>query len=552
LFQQPAGVQVPFLKTRVRFALAATAGVLLALAFPTPGIAGLAWIAPGLLAFSALGLRGGEAFRIGYVGGLAFWLLSIRWLLLMPVTGLPIVGWAALSAYVALYFGIWTWLVSRFPRPCDPASATDTGPGSGDEGDVSWGRRALWALSGAGAWVSLEMLRGWLFSGFPWNPIGVTQYQMAPLIQMAAWTGVHGVSFLVVWGSLGILLAVLRILRRPGARGAWVAELAVPMLVVAVLFHLGARRLAPETRAPRTLRVACVQPSIPQTMIWDGNETTNRYRQLIGLTHQALAAHPDLLVWPESAMPNPDRVGFEALMGLIRSNQVWFLFGADDVENRVAPDGSDASAFYNSAFLFDRDGQFASTYRKRNLVIFGEYVPLVRWLPFLKYFTPIEGGFAGGTQPGRFCMPDLGVELSPLICFEDIFEGTTRESVTDDTSLIVNVTNDGWFEESGAQWQHAAAAVFRAVENGVPLLRCANNGITCVVDGRGRIRQVFRDGQGSVYGRGIMMADVPLADRGGGATVFRRHGSVFGWLCVAGTLGVLAGRRSGKGGGEKK
>jgi apolipoprotein N-acyltransferase len=551
LFQQPAGVQVPFLKTRVRFALAAAAGILLALAFPTPGIPGLAWIAPGLLALSVLGLRGGEAFRIGYVGGLAFWLVSIRWLLLMPVTGLPIVGWLALSAYVAVYFGGWTWFVSRCPGSGVVSSVGGAVGEAGDGSDATWGRRTLWAMSGAGAWVALEMLRGWLFSGFPWNPIGVTQYQMVPLIQMAAWTGVHGVSFLVVWGSLGILLAVIRILRKPGARGAWVAEVALPMLAVAVLFHLGARCLAPETRVPRTLRVACVQPAIPQTMIWNGNETTNRYRQLIELTHQALASHPDLLVWPESAMPNPDRAGFAALMELIRSNQVWFLFGADDVENRVAPDGSDASAFYNSAFLFDRDGQFASTYRKRNLVIFGEYVPLVRWLPFLKYFTPIEGGFAEGTQAGRFCMPDLGAELSPLICFEDIFEGTTRESVTDDTSLMVNVTNDGWFEESAAQWQHAAAAVFRAVENGVPLLRCSNNGLTCVVDTRGRIRQVFRDAQGSVYGRGIMLAEVPLADRGGAATLFRRHGAVFGWLCVAGTVGALL-RRPGKRGVEKK
>ena len=121
-------------------------------------------------------------------------------------------------------------------------------------------------------------------------------------------------------------------------------------------------------------------------------------------------------------------------------------------------------------------------YIKRKLVIFGEYVPLADWLPFLKYLTPIQGGFTPGRRPVSFPLPGLRAKTSVLICFEDIFPHLVREHVDDDTDFLVNLTNNGWFGESAAQWQHAANAVFRAVENGLPLVRCANNGLTCWVD----------------------------------------------------------------------
>jgi len=121
-----------------------------------------------------------------------------------------------------------------------------------------------------------------------------------------------------------------------------------------------------------------------------------------------------------------------------------------------------------------------------------------------------------------------------LICFEDIFPHLAREYVDDDTDFLVNLTNNGWFGESAAQWQHAASALFRAVENGVPLLRCTNNGLTCWIDQHGRLRQILRDSRGTIYGAGFMTAEIPLLGIGQrhGRTFYNQHGDLFGWGCV--------------------
>src|SRR5262249_25713520 len=166
--------------------------------------------------------------------------------------------------------------------------------------------------------------------------------------------------------------------------------------------------------------------------------------------------------------------------GQARQHHVWMVVGADDASpNPQAPAQVD---YFNSSFLIDPSGGVAATYRKRRLVIFGEYVPLARWLPFMRTFTGVTGDFTPGPGPVPFVLGDLKVKMSVLICFEDIFPHFTRAYVEEDTDFLLNLTNNGWFGESAAQWQHAANAVFRAVENGLPLVRCANNGLTCWVD----------------------------------------------------------------------
>ena len=122
------------------------------------------------------------------------------------------------------------------------------------------------------------------------------------------------------------------------------------------------------------------------------------------------------------------------------------------------------------------------------------------------------------------------VNASPLICYEDMFPQLGRRAVRDDTDFLVNVTNDGWFGRSAEQWQHMAGAVFRAVENGVPLVRCCNNGVTCWIDATGRVREIFHDNTGSVYGMGALTIDLPLEKHS--PTFYNRHGDWFGWGCV--------------------
>ncbi len=519
---------------------AVLAGLLLAAAFPKIGIAGFAWIAPALMLTAAHRQTGGDAFRLGYIAGLTFWLASLYWLLLIPVKGYPILGWFALSAYVALFPAAWLWLiteVSSFKFQVSSSGTVQHPPSPNFDGVLpwTWSQRMLWTISGAAIWVALEMVRARLFSGFPWNPIGASQFAMLPLIQIASVTGVYGVSFLVVWISLSLFSAALTILRQPTARHVWLGEIILPLAVLMAIFGFGLARLRETDNSRPTLRVTFVQPSIPQTMIWDSSENSNRFQQVLELSEQALREKTDLLIWPEAALPDFNEASFAAITNLIRSHGVWMIFGADDVEERPHATSNDKYDFYNAAFLFNPEGRFAAVYRKQKLVIFGEYIPLVRWLPFVKWFTPITGGFAAGDKPVPFELGDLRVKTSTLICFEDIFPHLVREYVDDDTDFLVNLTNDGWFGEGAEQWQHAAMAVFRAVENGLPLLRCCNNGITCWVDKRGRIQQIFRNKSGSVYGVGMMTAQIPVLTPGERhpPTFYNRHGDWFGWGCVA-------------------
>ena len=549
---------------RSRYLLAVLAGLLLAASFPKLGIAGLAWVAPGLMLAAALGKRGGESFRIGYVAGLAYYLASLYWLLLIPyrwhsIPLGPAAGWLSLSAYLALFPATWVWLLSE-GRPGTawvkgPGSAVSgvTGPGaarlSGLGGVMArtWGRRALWAISGAVLWVALEMVVARLWSGFPWNLLGSSQYQLTPLIQIASVTGIYGVSFLVVWISLSLLSAGLMIVLRPTVRSIWVGEIFLPVIVVALVFNYGFRRLHDEPPAARTLRVTLVQPSIPQTLIWDTSRDQERFGDLIRLSEDALTNRTDLLVWPEAAVPSYARWDtniYPAITNLVRRHRVWLILGSDDLARARQPTEGDGYEYYNASFLVSPDGEFVSRYRKRNLVVFGEYIPLVRWLPFVKWFTPIEGGFTPGDRPVPFLLTNPNVKTSVLICFEDIFPHLAREYADDDTDFLVNLTNNGWFGDSAAQWQHAAGALFRAVENGLPLVRCSNNGLTGWVDSRGRLREVFRDDRGTIYGAGFLTAEIPLLGVGEkrAPTFYHEHGDWFGWVCV-GIAGIMVIKR---------
>jgi apolipoprotein N-acyltransferase len=517
---------------------AAGAGLLLAAAFPKFGVAGFAWVAPALMLACAHGKTGRDSFRIGCVAGFTFWLGSLYWLLLMPATGYPILGWIALSAYLALYPAVWVWLLA------------------GKTGEGSWARRTLWSLAGATVWVALEMIRARLFGGFPWNFLGASQYQMIPLIQIASVTGVYGVSFLVVWISLSLYSAVRMIFRQPALRLVWQAEIFLPLTVVIILFAFNFEPTDAENPPASTLRVTVIQPSVPQTMIWNESENTNRFRQLLQLSETALTNQTELLIWPESAVPEFDNTSYTAITNLIRAHHVWLIFNADDAVPRPNATNEYDNDIFNAAFLFNPDGDWAATYHKQKLVIFGEYIPLVRWLPFVKWFTPITGGFAAGNGPVQFEMNRWGerprepiielnndssgasprqvVNTSPLICYEDMFPQVARKAVRGDTDFLVNVTNDGWFGRSAEQWQHMAGAVFRAVENGVPLVRCCNNGVTCWIDAYGRVRGIFKDDSGSVYGMGTLTTDLPLQNHA--PTFYNRHGDWFGWGC----LGIAA------------
>jgi len=525
-----------------RYPLAILSGLLLASAFPKIGIAGFAWVAPGLIFATTLGKRGAETFRLGYVAGLVHYLASLYWLLNIPVSGFPILGWIALAAFLALFPATWAWL--SVPLLATPHASPTWLDAVKELYARSWSERMSLAIRAAAIWVAFEMVLTHIFGGFPWNLLGDSQYRIVPLIQFASFTGIYGVSFLVAWTSVSLLCAVASILAKPSERSPWMAEIILPFVAIVAAFTYGFHELRKTAPANRELKVAMVQPGIPQTMIWNPANDMLRFQDLLKLSEAALASKPDLLVWPEAALPGIPRYQSEfadPISDLAREHKAWLIIGADDAEFTATE-----TNYFNASLLISPDGKLANTYRKRGLVMFGEYIPLEKWLPFIKWFTPITGSYTRGDHAVQFQFSTPGrgetenkFQTSVLICFEDIFPNLARKSVEPDTDFLVNITNDGWFGQGAAQWQQAAAATFRTVENGVPLIRCANTGITCWIDAKGRWIQTFTDKNGSVYGVGYMTSTIPLP-AGHAQTFYNRYGDWFGWACVALAVLILA------------
>ena len=549
------------------------AGLLLAAAFPKLGIAGLAWVAPGLLLFCAVGVPGKLAFRLGWLGGLAFNLAALHWLLFIPVTGFPILGWLALSAYAAVYPGLWVWLCWRLrseevvlPTQRQPrlsaassdkealivlAEAQSTHPASSS---------VVWAIKCAVLWVALETVIGCVLTGFPWLAVGVSQVKLLPLIQLASLGGVAAVSLLPVWFSVALCGDALSLWRKRADLWKRRLRCLVPLFFAAVAAAWGFNQFLVLLRSSymdpvRELTLALVQPSIPQTMIWNPAEKTNRFAKLMQLSELALATKPDVLVWPEAALPELNEESFHAITNLVARHRVWMVFGADDYALKPGATRDSTQPvdyqFFNAAFLLSPEGRVVSTYRKRHLVIFGEYIPLADWLPFLKWFTPIQSGFTPGKEPVAFQLtgrspaepPTRGpgergisqpapLRAGMLICFEDAVASVVRESAPD-VDFLLNLSNDGWFGESAQQFQHAAHSVFRAVENRRPVIRCTNNGLTCYVDETGFVHDLGVGDATDVYGAGFRVVKLAVPAGPREPTFYQRHGNWLGWACVA-------------------
>ena len=496
--------------------LAILSGVLLALPFLNFALAPLAWFAlvPLLAAASFRPVRTGAA--LGFLAGCVFNFAGLHWL--RAVTG---AGYAILALYLALYWAGWAGFVSF-------VSLRRTG----------W----LWWSAPAGL-VALEFLRSHLFTGFPWNLLGVSQALNTPLIQIASWTGVYGLSFLVALANSAIVKVFLggKIAPSGWLRGLLPVGIVFAILGAVWLYGEGELREAQSLPPASSLNLCLVQGGISQDLKWDPALAPRHLETYLRLTRGALPTHPDLVLWPESAVPYyvEEREDVRTKIGdLCAEGRTHLLFGGDA---REKADGSSARwRYFNRAYLFDAGGGMAGHYDKVHLVPFGEYVPLRKFLPFVRRMVPWEDDFSAGAD-----LPLLpiapGKSMAVLICYEDIFPGLVREFCRKGPALLANVTNDAWYGRTSAPFQHAYAALFRAVENRVYLARSTNTGYSCLVDPQGRIVSEVRGGGGeTLFIAGSSTAAVSLRPAG---SFYTRHGDLFAWACVI--LSLAAALRAG-------
>jgi apolipoprotein N-acyltransferase len=276
------------------------------------------------------------------------------------------------------------------------------------------------------------------------------------------------------------------------------------------------------------LTVALLQGNIEQHMKWNPVFQKLVLRKYRELTLTAAQSKPQLIVWPETALPfyyNQHAVGTKFVNDLARQTQTPILFGSPHKENR---DGR--TIHYNSAYLVSETGDTQKRYDKIHLVPFGEFVPFRKLLFFVEKMVEMIGDFGRGEEATVFDV--AGYRAGVSICYEMIFPDLIRQAVKNGANFLVNITNDAWFGKSPASYQHMSMGALRAVENRVPIVRAANTGVSGTIDASGALRD-----ETELFVEAAQITQI--TPRQGGLTFYSSYGDVFSWLCLLAT-GLLA------------
>ena len=451
--------------------------------------------------------------------GWASWFVILIWL-----RHVTLFGTFALSGLLGLIFGGWLWLArALLPR------LTERG--------LSF--RVLGFAGLAGAWVVLEWSRTWLLWGFPWAPLSLSQWERPVVLQIAAWSGAYGVSFLLIFFNLCVAQTLRhRFVRRE--RQMWMGwfspDLYVGMAALGLCIYTFFSVLPKPDSAEPILTAAVVQPYIAPELKWDTARSFDNLGILERQTRFVASLESDVILWPEAATPWP-------IMGTpemqIRAERLVNELGRPILMGNLAED-PETKAWSNGAFLVEPErGLSAQYYVKRELVPFGEYVP--PGFGFIDKFVPVGGNFIPGNDVGLIDLDLAGrtYQVGSLVCYEDVFPSLARESALAGADLFFVATNNAWYGEEGGAEQHAAHSVLRAVENRRPVMRAGNGGWSGWIDSYGTVREVLVDGRGSVYFRGGGSYDVfQFEEWARQQSYYTRHGDWFVGLSAA--LAALA------------
>jgi apolipoprotein N-acyltransferase len=495
--------------------LAVVSGVLQILIFPLPNLSFLCWIAiaPLLFALIRVGMtldgRGWPAFKrgflLGLVCGVIYYAGSCYWM------GEVMYNYGGISGVVAALIMI------AFSLAAGSAEALFGGLLAFIASRRGWAARAL--VLAPVFWVAMELLYRSRIWSFPWDLLGTALVDNIPLTRIATVTGTYGLSFEIVLVNALFVSAFLGPKRRRSL------VLAACILLVGVLVT-GRYFEPPPSPANDTARL--VQPNISLNEQW----TPQSYQALLDdlqrlsimQPNETMAGEPlpDPIIWPESPAPffETDARLHQTLSSIAQQTHAYVLAGT-----LGAVHGGDPNQLYNSAQLVAPNGKWIARYDKIHLVPFGEYVPLKGLFDLVHFNRLVQevGNFVPGTE--RMALPVHSYKLGTFICYESAYPDEVRQFVANGATLLVNISNDGWFGNGAAPWQSLRMTRMRAIENDRWVLRSTNTGITASIDPFGRIVQQAQ--------RNIRVAvNVPYGIVTS-TTFYSRHGDWFGWLCVA-------------------
>lgn len=486
-----------------RYLVSAVMGVVAVAAFPPygvipaliPAFALLIW-----LARSSTTKRG--AFGVGLAFGFGHFLAGLSWIAnAFTVAGglAALAGWpavAGLSLFLALYPALATLLFYRLSGR-GPFALTD-------------------AVLFAALWTLAEWCRGWVVTGFPWNPLGSVWAISDSMLQVTSLVGVYGLGFITVFAVSAFAGDWWQgVPEKP--RGWWRLPVAAVALL-GIVWAGGSYRLSTNTDMPDVegVRLRLVQPNIPQTVKWVPNLRPQHVQDQVAMSVQPAAEQiegPTHVLWSETAIPFYVNGDAALLSELARAVPP----GGYLISGGLRREGSgEATNRYNSLMAIDPLGRIAAHYNKIHLVPFGEYMPFRDYLPFGK-LTPGRSDFAVGRSFAPLSLPGLP-PFQPLICYEAIFPGAVVADDAPRPAWLLNITNDAWYGVSSGPHQHFAMVRIRAVEEGLPVVRVANTGISAVVDAFGRVRS-----QKALGERGVIDSPLP---RAGDVTIYAWLGNL--------------------------
>lgn len=455
--------------TLLQTLVAIVSAVLLIVSFPDFNLWPLAWIAlVPLLVVLAREPKPVRSFFLGWLTGSVFFYCSCYWLTFSMI---HYGGLSPLIAYLLLLPGALT--VGIFPGFFAIIIATAIKL-----------LRAKGVLLAPFIWPAMEWAR-LSVTGQLWNALGYSQAYQPALIQTAKWGGVYAVGFLILAVNSAIAFAVLH----RSKRSIFMATSILTLVVVTILLSNQTGALQTSEIRPAgersAIRVLALQPNVPMTLVKSDEEMKQLMERHVRLSEALLRQAPDdgvprLLVWPESPMNFEYARNLEfqtAVTNFAREHKTSLLFNSQE----PAPNGG----IYNSAILINEDGRLFGQYDKIRLLPFGEYVPLPRWLPGASLITAIVGDFTPGANYTMFRVGKL--QTGTFICVESAYPSIARAFSKAGADALINISNDGYLGRTAVMKQHLANAVFRAVENGRPLARVTNTGITALIDKRGNV-----------------------------------------------------------------
>jgi apolipoprotein N-acyltransferase len=453
-------------------------GILLFLSFPKFGLGIIAWIAfvPLFIALrNVVSMR--RALFLGWITGLTACVGILYWISYVIVNygNLPlylgITLMLMLAGYLSIYFALFA------------------------TGIVYLRKKVPLYLVAPVLWVCLEYAKSKLFTGFPWENLGYSQFHNIYFIQIADIAGVFGLSFLIIL----LNVAFFEIIAEKSKKSLILAT--TVLLLWSGVYGYGVLRINQIDKALKQapeMNVSLIQGNIDQSIKWNANfqkETINIYEEL-SLRHPA--ANGGLMVWPETAVPfnfqDEDKLQHQVKDLPVKTNS-WFIFGSMSYAM-----GNENTDYYNSAYLLSPQGDIRGKYDKVHLVPYGEYVPLRTLFPFISSLAAGIGDFAEGKGFYPLTMGDRKVGV--MICYEGILPEAARMYKNAAAELLVNITNDAWFGTTSAPYQHLSMTIFRAVETRLYLVRAANTGISAIVDPTGKViaqTEIFK--RDEIHGR---------------------------------------------------